>query len=144
MGILEIIEGGKSSVNNLRSQFFSPSGNVNAPKFFSPDIPINFDTDIPINLRSDIRAPTYQFAPTDARSVIIVTDSPGATTKKADKISAGATSTPEFDLSPKLEGQADISIIPKIGGSGFGTIALVAGVGIGAWFLLKDDKGGKK
>ena len=124
------------------------------------DMPI--DTRVNASKKSDSRQwnsqSTYNpiFAPQDARSMMIITNSPSASMKKADK-TTGANVIPTFSQIPSMATdmgatEFPIDVKPKLDfgfgiPSGISSWVMIGAVGVGGFFIykgLKQKKGAKK
>lgn len=102
------------------------------------------------NTYSPQNTTTSTYAPVDARSLTLILNSPESTVKKADRVSGSAQTVdalnrPSVDLgsdtiSPNQKIPLDISPNFAVGGMDLGTILLLGGIGVGAYFLLFGKK----
>lgn len=150
-------------LSSLGNKFDWLSGNQ--LDFLSPKAEFKSDIDMPFNINTDaskkssVFAPqttttkSYQYAPQDARSLMVVMNSPYAQTSKKDKVS-GSSLDPRINPSQSIPtdmGGTEIpfKISPNIGLGGGGSNLLFYGalglVGYGIYKALSSKKkGGKK
>ena len=131
--------------NTLRANF--------NPEFLTSDATANIDVNASKKSVSSQYSPTTTTTttinPVDARQLVINLNSPGTTTKKADRIS-GSDVSPSVTSSPNQStdlGATEVPLdigLPSIGGSGVIQWLVIVGIGFGAYKLLSSKDNGRK
>jgi hypothetical protein len=137
----------EEGVQNALLNLFSPKTD------FDVRVPVDIDVDARQDLRFNLDQRQWQdqriYSPVDSRQLVLNLNSPGATTKKEDKVSgpeiAGSlenSSRIPLDVSgPTTPIDVSPDIIPSLDtGGSLVTILLIGGLGYGAYVMLKDKK----
>lgn len=159
-----------STGTSLNYDFFSGNAlrqnipildNLFGTKLTTGDIDVPIDLNIPVDASKKSTTSTYapstqssfQYSPTDARSVAIITGSPSASITKKDSI-AGASQVPSQTPSfyfPTDFGQTSVPVTPTItpslslpAGGSFNDVLLIGGLVAGGYLIFKGFSSKKK